>query len=119
MSLDPQTILFLKEKLEKEKSELENDLSLIANPVNAKAGDYETKFDIIGEDMEDNAEEVEQYADNLAVEETLEEKLKTVNGALEKIANNRYGFCEICQKPIETERLKVNPSAKTCVTCQK
>ena len=119
MTLDPQTLSTLKEKLEKEKVELEKGLSLIANPVNEKAGDYETRFDVIGEDMEDNAEEVEEYTGNLGVEKTLEEKLKAVNDSLAKIEKGTYGICELCNRPISSERLAVNPSAKTCVDCQK
>jgi DnaK suppressor protein len=118
MTIDPKILDELKSLLIKEKNELEKNLATIAKPVNAKKGDYETSFEDIGTDRDDNATEVEQYADNLPVEATLEKKLQEVLEALEKIEKGIYGICENCQQEIDIERLKINPSAKTCVKCK-
>ena len=117
MALDKKTIEELKSALLKEKGELENDLARIARPVDKKEGDYETSFEEIGSDREDNASEVEQYTDNLPVEIALEKKLKDIIGALENIDKGTYGICDNCNQEIDLERLKVNPSAKTCIKC--
>jgi len=117
MALDKKTIEGLKSELLKEKEELERDLARIARPVDKKEGDYETSFVDIGSDREDNASEVEQYTDNLPVEITLEKKLKDVLDALERIEKGTYGICENCNQEIDLERLRVNPSAKTCIKC--
>ena len=118
MALDKQIIEELKKQLETEKESLEKDLAKIARPVDKEEGDYETTFDDIGSDRDDNATEVDQYSDNLSVETTLEKKLQDVLGALLRIENGTYGKCENCQKEIDVERLRVNPSAKTCITCK-
>jgi RNA polymerase-binding protein DksA len=115
--MDKKTIEELKELLLQEKEEIENNISKIAKPVNKKEGDYETNFEEIGTDREDNATEVEQYSDNLSVEVTLEKRLQEIIAALERIANETYGFCENCQKEIPLERLKANPAATTCIKC--
>lgn len=117
MALDPKTIEELKTALLKEKKELEKNLSAIAKPVNKEAGDYETSFDEVGTDREDNTTEVEEYADNLPVEIALEKKLQDVIDALARIESGTYGVCDNCKKDIDIERLKANPSAKTCITC--
>lgn len=117
MALDKKTIEELKKQLEKEKESLEKDLAKIARPVDKEEGDYATTFDDIGSDRDDNATEVDQYSDNLSVETTLEKKLQDVFAALERIEKGTYGKCENCQKEIDIERLRVNPSAKTCISC--
>jgi len=117
MTLDPKTITELKNQLLKEKEELERDLARIARPVDKKEGDYETTFDDIGSDREDNATEVDQYSDNLPVETTLEHRLQDIMDALKRMENGTYGICDNCKKEIDVERLKANPAARTCISC--
>jgi len=117
MTLDPKTLSELKEALLKEKIELEENLGRIAKLVDDK-GDYETSFEDIGTDRDDNATEVEQYTDNLPVEVTLEKKLQDVLDALKKMEDGTYGICENCNQEIDIERLKASPSAKVCITCK-
>lgn len=106
-----------KTKLEEEKTKLETNLGKIARPTGV-LGDYETQFDELGTDKEDNATEMEEYSDNLAVETSLEGQLKDINDALEKMKNGTYGICENCKEEIDTERLKVYPEAKACIKCK-
>lgn len=115
--MDPKTLLELKEMLLKEKGELEENLLRIAKPIDKKEGDYETSFDDIGTDREDNATEVGEYTDNLSVEVTLEKRLQEIIDALSRMENGTYGFCENCNKEIDIERLRANPAAKTCIKC--
>lgn len=117
MPLDEKSLVQLKEQLTKEKEELENNLSRIARPVDKEGGDYETSFDEIGTDREDNATEVDQYSDNVSVEATLEKKLQEIIDALERIEKGNYGKCTNCESEIPVERLKANPAAKTCIEC--
>lgn len=116
MILEQKTLEELKSALLKEKEELEKDLGRIAKPTDKK-GDYETSFEEIGSDKDDNATEVDQYTQNLSVETSLEKQLQDVLDALEKMEKGAYGKCENCQKDIPLERLQVNPSAKTCLDC--
>jgi len=45
------------------------------------------------------------------------EEVREINLALERIASGRYGSCEICEKRIESKRLKVLPATRLCRTC--
>ena len=65
--------------------------------------------------MEEEADEMQEYDNMLSLEHSLELKLKDVNLALEKIENGKYGICERCGKEIEIERLKAAPEAKFCI----
>jgi DnaK suppressor protein len=116
MSLDPQTLTELKEKLLQEESRIKEELGRIAKP--DEAGEYMTTFEDVGDDEDENATEVKDYTDNLAVESTLEKQLKDVLEALERIENNTYGKCENCGAEIPLERLRAYPAAKTCIKCQ-
>ncbi len=117
MAIEPRVLAELKEALLKEKAELEENLSRIAKPVDDK-GDYKTSFEDIGTDREDNTTEVEQYADTLPVEITLEKKLQDIIAALEKMEKGTYGICAECGEVIELDRLRANPSAKRCIKCK-
>ena len=116
MSLDPQTLVELKEKLIQEKERVKEELGRIAKPTK-NTDDYNTTFDNIGDDEDENASEVEEYADNLALETTLEKQLRETSEALEKIKLGIYGKCENCGADIPVERLRAYPAAKTCFNC--
>ena len=118
MTLDQKVLAELKDALLKEKAELENNLGKIAKPSGETNGDYETSFEDIGTDKDDNATEVDQYTQNLSIENTLEKKLQTILEALEKMEKGKYGQCEKCGQDIPVERLRANPSAKTCTICK-
>ena len=44
--------------------------------------------------------------------------LNRINAAIEKIDENAFGACELCEKKITKARLKVVPYAEMCVPCQ-
>lgn len=115
--MDKKMLEELRGKLLEEKTDLEKNLGRIARPLDLEEGDYETNFEEIGSDKEDNATEVDQYTGNASVEATLEKKLQEVLDALERMENGTYGICENCQKEIDIERLRANPSARTCIKC--
>ena len=46
------------------------------------------------------------------------ELLNKVEQALERIAQNVFGLCVDCKKPIAIARLKAIPYAATCLKCQ-
>lgn len=114
MALSPEIIEELKQKLLAEKKQLESELEKFAKPTGA-SGSFETTFDNIGTDPDDNATEVEEYVDNLALENTLESQLKDVNDALRRMEEGSYGTDETTGKEISLERLRVYPAARTAL----
>lgn len=110
-----------KEKLIKEKREIEKILSSFAKKNKEIRGDWKTKFPYFGSEtieQEENADEVEEYDNLLSVEHRLELKLLDIKRALEKIENGKsYGICEKCGKEIETRKLDVVPETKFCSRC--
>jgi len=113
----------LKEKIEKERVNLEKELEKFAKKDEKLKGDWDTRFprwdgDSGSSALERAADEVEEYSALLPVEYNLELRLKNINLALEKIKKGEYGVCESCGKKIDEKRLKVHPEARFCVKCQ-
>ncbi len=109
-----------KTKLEGEKKLLEDELSELGKV--DKAGHWEaTPEDEMNSqevpDEGDMAERAEDYEERSIKLNVLEARLSDINKALEKIDGENYGICEVCGKEIETDRLEVNPAARTCKEC--
>ena len=107
-----------KKKLTAEKGVLEEDL----NGVGERSSSNPAVWDASAKGMQaDSADEnevaskLEEYEDNAGIATQLENQLSEVVAALERIDKGTYGMCEVCGKPIETERLEANPAAKVSI----
>lgn len=115
----------LKTKLESEKAEIENNLKSFAEKDQNLEGDWDTKFPNLGtgetgsDALEKGADQVQEYGNMLSVEYSLENRLKDINNALNRIEKGTYGKCENCKADIPEERLKVFPAARYCIRCEK
>jgi len=115
----------LKEKLEKEKMTIEEQLKKFAKKDEKLPGDWDTVFpkfnggEVGSAALEKAADEVEEYSTLLPIEYSLELRLQNINSALEKIEKGKYGVCEKCGKEIPVARLKVSPEAQFCLKCKK
>lgn len=122
--MDKKKIQELKIKLEKEKSEIQEELSVFANKDKDMKGDWDTRFPKLEgpegstADLEMAADEVEEYINRLPVEYILEIRLKNITSALKKIKEGEYGTCEKCGKEISLKRLEIYPEAKYCLECK-
>ena len=52
-----------------------------------------------------------------ALLEAAREQVATVDAALRRLDEGRYGVCDRCGQPIGAERLAARPAAATCVRC--
>jgi RNA polymerase-binding transcription factor DksA len=77
-------------------------------------GEFKPKFPELGNEEGENASEVEQYANDLGETTALEQRLKLIDAALEKISNGTYGQCKFGDE-IEEDRLRAVPEADTCM----
>ncbi|MDH4329943.1 MAG: TraR/DksA C4-type zinc finger protein [Candidatus Moranbacteria bacterium] len=105
-----------KKMLEEERDKLRSELSKFANP-SENSDDFKTRHDELGTHKDESATEVEEYVDNISVESSLEQRLKDIKSALEKIENGTFGACEECGEAIRRERLEIYPAAKKCMKC--
>jgi len=108
----------IKEKLEQEKTAIEKQLATFATKDPHLKDDWDSRFPKFDGNIEEAADEVEEYSSRLPVEYSLEIRLRDINLALEKLAQGKYGKCEKCGKDIEEKRLEVHPAARFCMKCQ-
>lgn len=104
-------------QLEKEKNKLEERLKNLTAP----EGMLNEMPDFGGEvnDESIEADQIEEIGNVLALKQVLENDLKNIDEALERIKNGVYGICRRCQKEIELKRLRVEPAATLCSKCVK
>ena len=112
----------LKEKLKRQKTVIEKELKKFAEEDKKVKGDWDTKYPKAhsgsgGQVLEDAADQVEEYANLLPKEHSMELRLQSINSALEKMKKGKYGKCEKCGKNIKEEKLKICPEAKLCHKC--
>jgi RNA polymerase-binding transcription factor DksA len=104
--------------LEADLNRLQTDLESIAN-FEEKSGDWIALPGIEEPTQADDnleADGIEEWNERRATVSQLETSFKNVTRALEKITAGSYGYCELCQSPIEADRLDAQPSARTCKT---
>ena len=46
-----------------------------------------------------------------------EQQLQRIEPALKRIEDGEFGFCVVCEEPINPQRLAFNPAVLTCIDC--
>ncbi len=112
---------YYKKKLEEELELLEKELKTVGtiNPDNKAdwetVGDPETNENDDHSDPNDNADDQEEFGERQAILRDLEIRFNNVKEALQRIDDDTFGKCDICEKEIEEKRLEANPAATTCI----
>ena len=116
MKISQEDLETLRGQLEAERESLEDDLASHGR-VQTETGEWEgASIGFEGEESDPNdvADQIEELSTNVPLVKELEERHTDVTDALEKMDEGVYGICEECDEPIDIERLKANPAARTC-----
>lgn len=98
---------FLQEKRERLLAGMRRELAMQKERAESKAADEVDKAtDAYDEDL------------SFEIATANDQELRDIQVALEKIENGTYGECEVCGCVISPSRLKILPSATTCVACR-
>ena len=106
----------IKEKLEKERDTLLEDLRGMGR-LNSDTLEWEAtpeELDAPQSDENDKADRFEDFEARSSMIKTLEPRLKNILKALKGLNRESFGKCEVCKKDIEMTRLEANPAARTC-----
>jgi RNA polymerase-binding transcription factor DksA len=117
--INQEQIKSYQEQLEAEKAQIQQELASFGIAKTNDPNNFDSFMPPIGLSEEDNALEVSEYLNKLSTESLLENRLKEINQALNKIKTNTFGICEKCNKEIEIKKLDVNPAADFCISCGK
>ncbi|MFC1678270.1 TraR/DksA family transcriptional regulator [Patescibacteria group bacterium] len=113
--IDQTVINELKKELHSRKDQILKDLEDIAENNNDKP---RAKFPDFGDKIDENAQEIGEYSTNLATEKVLENTLRDIDNALNRIEKGTYGTCKYCGKHISKKRLQARPVASACIECK-
>jgi len=69
------------------------------------------------DDMADVAADIYERGKTLSLISSLEDKLRSIEHAIDAVTSGRYGVCEMCGQPIPPERLQIMPETTLCVQC--
>ena len=108
--LTPEKIQHYKSRLETEKARLFAEIKRNETPEN------------FGSDTEDNSEEAneaEEFGNQLAANQALKERVSEIDSALNKIEIGKYGVCETCGGMISEKILEIVPESRLCENCKK
>lgn len=110
-----------KKQLEEQKANLEKELTAFAVRNKNVKGDWNAKYPRLDKNenvnLEEEADEVEEYMIRLPIEHSLEKRLQDTNTALKNIKGGTYGMCKNCNKQIPLKRLEIYPEANVCLDC--
>ena len=96
-----------RETLEQELARTQEELDLISQKLEEK-GDF---------GLGQGASTVYEWEINLALRESAEAKIKSIQAALDRLDQGDYGLCEVCGQPIDPGRLEILPHTTLCVRC--
>ncbi len=105
-----------KARLLEEKEVLEASLQTVGRRNPHNPSDWEPLPSEVGmeADQNDQAENLESYAENTAILNDLEIRYNAVLAALSRIEKGTYGICSVGGEKIEADRLNADPAATTC-----
>ncbi len=108
----------IKKELEERKLQIIKDLSSITQKDDHEKDEHRAKFPEYGDKNDENAQEISEYSTNIATEKILENTLRDIDNALERIKNGTYGVCKYCGEDIQEKRLLARPVASACIKCK-
>jgi DnaK suppressor protein len=105
-----------KTRLLEEKTTLETSLASVGRRNPHNPSDWEPVPAEVGmeADQNDQAENLESYAESTAILNDLEIRYNAVEAALSRIEEGTYGVCSVSGEMIEEDRLTADPAATTC-----
>jgi DnaK suppressor protein len=116
--LDKATIEKIKKDLLARKKQILEDLKDVGREDIHEADEMGAKFPEYGDKPDENAQEIADYTTNLATEKVLENTLRDIDSALDRIRKGTYGICKYCKKPIGKKRMLARPVASACIACK-
>ncbi len=111
-------LIYYKQKLLELKNELEIQKETISNRSMDSLRDSVGELSTIDNHPADLGSETYERQKDLGLKDNVNVLLTKINHALDRIKNKSYGRCEICDKPIDEDRLEAVPYATLCVTCK-
>ena len=89
----------------------------ILNKVDAFKEEAKLSKDVQGDEGDHAVSEL-NLSLTLRLQERQAQLLSKIDRALTKIDEGAFGLCEVCEEPLNPNRLKARPVASLCITCK-
>lgn len=116
--MDKKVMEKIKKELLQRKKRIEEDLKSFTKKDQHEKDDHRTKFPDYGDKSDESVQEIDDYSTGIATERILENTLRDINQALDRIKKGIYGICKYCGKEIGEKRMLARPVASTCIECK-
>lgn len=117
--MDERELNAFREQLLKEKESLEEELKYINTTLANSEQEWSGENSSYDNHMGDLGTNVDMRQRDLSLSLNTQDLLNQVNRALERIEEGTYGFCRVCGRPIEKERLEAIPYTELCIEDKK
>ncbi len=101
--------------LEKEKARLLQEKAAVEEELETLRESLKSEIEI---DINGLSPDLYERDKTVALIESLEFRLASIERALRAIEKGSYGICERCGSPIDPARLEARPDATLCLKCQ-
>ena len=108
----------LRKQLEERRSEIENDVSFMADEIRSIGVDQDDENGSLGNHIADDGSNVSEAERLVTISEDFQHILGQIDSALGRMNDGTYGTCLRCGKPIGEERLEAFPYVAYCIECQ-
>lgn len=116
--MDVRKLEKLRKTLEARKTEIEGDVSYMADEMRAIGVEQDDESGSLGNHFAEDGSSVTEAERIVTVSEDLQQILQQVNDALQRMDEGTYGSCLRCGKPIAAARLQAFPYVAYCIECQ-
>ncbi len=109
----------LKSMLQQEKEHLDKELDhfeslLLSKTMKEAGGDLSS----CTTHKADQASDIDENQKLFIIMERVQNRLKEVDEALDKVENGEFGVCRSCGEKIQIKRLLAKPQAEYCIECR-
>jgi DnaK suppressor protein len=105
-------------RLTQERARIQADLDGLEADIATLGGSVHAEGTGVSNHLADDATDISEQERDLALIGTLQERMREVDRALERLDAGLYGVCERCGEAIMPERLEARPFAIYCLNCQ-
>jgi DnaK suppressor protein len=108
----------MRESLIARRAEIQAEVDRMATEMRWLGGDQEDEAGSLGNHLADDGSDVMEQERLSTISADLQDMLRQIDGALERMDDGSYGICQRCGQPINPERLEAFPYVAYCIDCQ-
>ncbi len=116
--MDATTLEGMRDALIARRADIQAEVDRMATEIRWLGGDQEDEGGGLSNHLADDGSDVMEQERLSTISADLQDVLRQIDGAIERMDNGSYGVCQRCGQPINPERLEAFPYVAFCISCQ-